>query len=71
METDLNKHPRGKPNGNACAKSECDLMKKESILMNRPRKLNSNKVYLWLGFGGHNQGGKVVENILKNIWEKM
>lgn len=39
VETDLNKHPRGMPNGNARAKSECKK-KKRSMLMNRARKLN-------------------------------
>ena len=29
VETDLNKHPRGTPNGNAWAKSECNLVKKK------------------------------------------
>ena len=33
--------------------------------MNRPRKPSWNEVDLWLGFGRHNQGRKVVENILK------
>lgn len=28
VETDLNKHPRGTPNGSARAKSECNLIKK-------------------------------------------
>lgn len=70
VETDSNKHPRGTPNGNTRARSECNLVKKKkSILMNRPRKLNWNEVYLWLGFGRHNQGRKI-ETFWKHLGGK-
>lgn len=37
--------------------------------MNRPRKLNWNEVYLWLGFGRHNQGRKI-ETFWKHLGGK-